>query len=280
MNRILAGIQVLRPLNMVLCLVSVFITAILVNGLTSPLLPYACLVVFCFAGASNILNDVLDIHIDEVNRPERILTSGRLKIRDAIILMSALYAIGIIASTYLHHIGMYIALILVLPLLVLYTPLFKRLPFLGNLIVGSILGLVFIFTEGAITGNVDKMWIPFCLATTLSTIRELVKDAADMEGDAVEDLQTFPRKFGLISTLWLTRFLTISLGFGATIPWLEGWYGNYYLLLLVLGVIIPSFYMVFIRLKEDSTSVEYDLTAQVFKATTIIGMFVILSTHF
>ena len=280
MNRLFAGIQILRPLNMILSLFAVFIAAWLVNGITSPLLPYTALVVLCFAGASNILNDVLDIHIDEVNRPDRVLVSGRLKVRDALIIMSILYALGIMATSYLHPLGRQIALILVLPLLVLYTPLFKRLPFIGNLVVGSILGLVFIFTEGAITGYVDKMWIPFCLGTTLSTIRELVKDAVDMDGDAVGDLQTFPRKFGLVATLWLLRILTICLCLGASIPWFENWYGNYYFILLIGAVALPSLYAVFILLHESSGSNDYAITAKIFKATTIGGMMVILSSAF
>ena len=280
MNRLFAGIQILRPLNMILSLVAVFIAAWLIDGITSPLLPYAGLVVLCFAGASNILNDVLDIHIDEINRPDRVLTSGRLQIRDALILMSILYALGIMAATYLQPSGRQIALIMVLPLLVLYTPLFKRLPFIGNLVVGSILGLVFLFTEGAIHGQVDKMWIPFCLATTLSTIRELVKDAADMEGDAVGDLQTFPRKFGLVATLWLLRILTLCLCSGAALPWFEGWYGNYYIFLLITGVAIPSLYAVFILLNENSGLEDYSITAKIFKGTTIAGMIVILLSGF
>ena len=280
MNRLFAGIQILRPLNMILSLVAVFIAAWLIDGITSPLLPYAGLVVLCFAGASNILNDVLDIHIDEINRPDRVLTSGRLQIRDALILMSILYTLGIMAATYLQPSGRQIALIMVLPLLVLYTPLFKRLPFIGNLVVGSILGLVFLFAEGAIHGQVDKMWIPFCLATTLSTIRELVKDAADMEGDAVGDLQTFPRKFGLVATLWLLRIFTICLCLGASIPWFENWYGNYYFILLIGAVALPSLYAVFILLHESSGSNDYAITAKIFKATTIGGMMVILSSAF
>ncbi len=280
MNRLFASIQILRPLNIILSLFAVFIAAWLVNGITSPLLPYTALVVLCFAGASNILNDVLDIHIDEVNRPDRVLSSGRLKVRDALIIMSILYALGIMATSYLHPLGRQIALILVLPLLVLYTPLFKRLPFIGNLVVGSILGLVFLFTEGAIIGHVDKMWIPFYLGVTLSTIRELVKDAADIEGDAVGNLQTFPRKYGLPATLWLLRILTICLCFGASIPWFEGWYGSYYLFLLIGGVALPSLYSVFFLLNESSGSEVYAITAQIFKGTTIGGMLVILSAGF
>ena len=142
MNRLLAGVEILRPLNMILCLFAVIISGWLIDGIYSPLLPFAGLVVICFAGASNILNDILDIHIDEINRPERVLTSGRIQIRDALVLMSILYALGIMTSTYLHPIGRQIALIIVLPLLVLYTPLFKRLPLIGNMVVGLILGLV------------------------------------------------------------------------------------------------------------------------------------------
>jgi len=280
MNRLFASIQILRPLNMVLSLCAVFIAGWLVSDITSPLLPYTALVVLCFAGASNILNDILDINIDKINRPNRMLPSGHLKIQEALLLMSILYALGIMATSYLHPVGQQIALALVLPLLALYTPLFKPLPFIGNLVVGAILGLVFIFTEGAIMGGVNKMWIPFCLATTLSSIRELVKDAADMEGDAVGDLQTFPRKYGLITTLWLLRILTIALCFGATIPWLEGWYGNYYLFLLIGGVALPSLYAVFILLRETSAPEDYVIIAQIFKGTTIGGMFVIFSIGF
>ena len=129
-------------------------------------------------------------------------------------------------------------------------------------------------------GSVDKKWIPFCLATILSSIRELVKDAADMEGDAVGNLQTFPRKYGLITTLWFLRILTAILCFGAPIPWLEGWYGNYYLFLFIGGVALPSLYAVFILLQETSVSGDYAITAQIFKGTTIGGMMVIFSTGF
>ena len=45
MNRLFASIQILRPLNMILSLFAVFIAAWLVNGITSPLLPYTALVV-------------------------------------------------------------------------------------------------------------------------------------------------------------------------------------------------------------------------------------------
>ena len=280
MNRISSSLEILRPLNMILCLLAVFISAWLVDGIASTLLPYTILVVLCFAGASNILNDVLDIHIDEVNRPDRVLPSGRLRIQDAILFMGFLYLVGIIACTYLQPLGRKIALITILPSLVLYTPLFKRLPFIGNIVVGGILGLVFLFTEGAVNGNLDKMWIPFFLATALSTIRELCKDAADMAGDSMANLQTFPRKFGLISTLWLLRLLTAMLCFFAITPYTSDRYGIIYLVILILGVEIPLLYSMFVVLNKKSGSADYSKAAKILKGVTIAGMLVILSSAF
>ena len=280
MNRFFSGIQILRPLNMILCLMAVLIAAFLIGGLSSPNLPYAILTVLCFAGASNILNDILDMNIDRINRPDRILPSGQLRVLDAIIIMSVLYGIGILACTYLHPLGRQIALITVLPLLILYTPLFKSLPFIGNIVVGGILGLVFLFTEGAIHGNANNMWLPFCLAASLSTIRELCKDGADMAGDSTANLNTFPQKFGLISTLWLLRFLSVVLCFIAITPYLIGSYGLVYLTSLILGVEIPLLYSIFIMLSEKSGSDEYIKTAKILKGITMLGMLVILLSGF
>ena len=280
MNRFIAGFQILRTLNMILCLLAIFIAAFLTGGLLSALLPYTILTVLCFAGASNILNDVLDVRIDRVNRPDRVLPSGRFKILDALILMGVLYGSGILACTYLQPLGRQIALITVLPLLVLYTPLFKRLPFIGNIVVGSILGLVFVFTEGAIHGNADKMWIPFFLATALSVIRELIKDGADMAGDYTANLKTFPQKFGLISTLWLLRLMTTALCFFAITPYTGGYYGIIYLITLILGVEIPLLYSMFIFLSEKSGPTDYVKASKILKGVTMAGMLVILSSRF
>ena len=146
--------------------------------------------------------------------------------------------------------------------------------------VGSILGLVFVFTEGAIYGNIDKMWVPFFLATALSSIRELTKDSADMGGDSTENLKTFPQKFGLISTLWLLRIITTALCFFAITPYTGGNYGIIYLITLILGVEIPLLYSMFIFLSEKSGSTEYVKAAKILKGVTMSGMLVILSSGF
>jgi 4-hydroxybenzoate polyprenyltransferase len=147
-------------------------------------------------------------------------------------------------------------------------------------VVGSILGLTFLFTEAAIHGKTDKMWIPFFLATALSSIRELCKDAADMAGDSTANLQTFPREFGIISTLWLLRLLTAILCFFAITPYTSDHYGIIYLIILILGVEIPLIYSMFVVLNEKSGSADYSKAAKILKGVTMAGMLVILSSAF
>tara|TARA_B110000438_G_C15803656_1_gene646308 strand:- start:1831 stop:2676 length:846 start_codon:yes stop_codon:yes gene_type:complete len=271
-------IKILRPLNLFLSFFSVIITSWLLEQISSPIIPFIIVVVISFAGAANILNDIFDIKIDKINRPNRPLPSGKLKIKNAMIFSICLLLIGIYYSQYLHPFGRNIALFIILPIIIIYTPILKKIPLIGNLVIGLILGFVFLFTESSIKGSIDKAWIPFYLATILSTIREIIKDAADIKGDAINNIKTFPRKFGLKSTLWLIRFFTILLYYISCIPWINGIYNSYYISLLIVGVIIPSFYIVFIKLKKESNYLDYLESARLFKAVTISGLLVILST--
>ena len=280
MNYIFSIFKILRPLNIFLSFISGIIAAFLIGALDSPLLPYAIITILSYCGASNILNDILDINIDKINRPERILSSGKLKISYALLIMGMLFSVGIIASTYLLPIGKNISLFFVLPLLILYTPIFKKLPFIGNLIIGLIIGSVFIFIEGSLLGNITQMWIPCLLATHLSTIRELSKDAEDIIGDSTYDFHTFPKIFGLIPTLWLLRILSIILFLYSILPWINGQYSIVYFIFLIIGIIVPLFYNVFYILNKKSVYSDYSIVAKNLKGVTIIGILVILSTAF
>jgi len=278
MNKILLYLKILRPLNVLLSATSVIISAWLIDSIYSPLLPYTIIIVISFVGASNILNDILDINIDKVNRPDRILASGKIKIKSAIVFTTSLFLIGIIFCQYIYPLGNYIAIFIIFPLLIIYTPILKKIPFIGNIVIGLILGSVFIFSESAIVGGISKMWIPFYLATILSIIREVIKDAADINGDSINNISTFPNKFGLKSTLWLIRLLILILFIISLIPWFNNIYNNYYIFLLILSVLIPSFYVVFLKLNKKSTFKDYIQAAKLFKIITFFGMIVIFFT--
>ena len=57
MNYIISILKILRPLNIMLSLISAIIAAFLIGELGSPLLPYAIITILSYCGGANILND-------------------------------------------------------------------------------------------------------------------------------------------------------------------------------------------------------------------------------
>ena len=88
-------------------------------------------------------------------------------------------------------------------ILIAYTPIFKKILFLGNIIIAFFLGLVFIFIEIAILKTFSTLFIPAIIAFFISLIREIIKDVEDYNGDKLANIQTFAVYFGVKKTIYL-----------------------------------------------------------------------------
>lgn len=242
MPTLLAVTRLLRPLNLLQGTLVVLVAAAL-----QPAWPAATAilqtlaVLLAFAGASNALNDWFDYPIDRINRPHRPLASGALPRRAGLIIAVFLFAMGTLAALSLPQEARRIALWIALPLLVLYTPVFKPLPLAGNFVVAGILGLAFLFA-GAVFGRLDLMWPPFGLALGFNVLRELIKDIEDVAGDQAGNVVTFPVKYGVAAAVRLALALTLALMMGVLLPYILGVYGAIYLTALVVGVELPLLY--------------------------------------
>ena len=82
----------------------------------------------------------------------------------------------------MNPLSQWIALGLVLPLIIFYTPILKSIPLIGNIVISLMLGLVFIYTEVVVSGSLEHSMIPAILAFSLTLIREIVKDIQDIDG--------------------------------------------------------------------------------------------------
>ncbi len=276
MKAIFSYINLLRPLNLIFSALSVIIAAFLLGALnhTSQIF-HATVVVITFAGASNILNDIFDINIDKKNQPNRPLPSGEISVWSATIYMFILYTLGIYTAFSLPSLAIEIALFFVLPILVLYTPIFKSIPLIGNMAIASVLGVVFLFSEAAFTEEVNTMWTPAWLAFGLSFIRELIKDIADIEGDEINGASTFPVKFGIKNSLYLIYGLIILFCGLWWIPYMNNTYGNLYAITLLFTVEIPLILSIFF-LRKNPTSSGCAIISRVTKWITFGGMITIL----
>lgn len=276
MKHIFPYITILRPLNIILSGFAVIITAYLTHSLDQiTTIMNTVIVVIAFAGASNILNDIFDINIDKKNQPHRPLPSARISLWVAWAYMFSIYFLGIYMVFSLTPLASKIALLLVLPALVLYTPFYKRIPLLGNIVVAAILGIVFIFSEASFTGNVKNMWVPAWLAFGLTFIRELIKDIEDVQGDRLDGAKTLPVLLGVKKSLYLVYLLIFIFCILWWAPYVYGLYSNAYAICLFFAVEIPLILSIFF-LRKNPTSSGCAIISRATKWITLGGMVTIL----
>lgn len=127
-------------------------------------------------GGGIVFNDIFDIKHDKLNRPERVIPSGRISLNDAKILGISLFAIGLLSATLVSEFSGFIALS-IMCFSLLYDKYSKHHKFLGpvnmglcrggNLILGMsinanlqpeyfIIGLIPVIFVAAITLTAQK----------------------------------------------------------------------------------------------------------------------------
>ena len=94
----------------------------------------------CLYGGGIVFNDVFDIKKDRINRPERVIPSGKLSLQEAKNIGITLFVIGIIAAFFVSVYSGFIAVLIMLSAL-LYDKYAKHNTFLGPLNMGLCRGL-------------------------------------------------------------------------------------------------------------------------------------------
>lgn len=274
MERVVAHLRLLRPLNLTIGAFAVVIGAAIAGELHRTFtVIIALLVVVCYNAAANAVNDYCDYAIDAVNRPDRPLSRGLVARPTALWLGVALFVIGTALTLYLNWGARLLAVGAALPIMVFYTPVLKGQPLLGNIAVALVLGLAFLFT-GAAVGNPAPLLVPAALAFGLTLVRELVKDIADMDGDRQAGLKTLPLTAGLPVAGAVVIGLAALVALGALVPAVLKYYGIWYLILVLVGVDAPLGYLIYSFIARPGSD-SARLNARLLKFATIMGVFAI-----
>ncbi len=267
-------ITLVRPINYFITLVSIFVSCLLAGGTQEQML----LMIFASIGGAMIgsggmvINDILDIEIDRINKPERPLPSGAIARYDALMFYAILTGFGLIMSAYTTRAAFIIAFFAV-PLIVLYSKVLKGTPLLGNITVGGLTGLAFIF-GGATVGNIRQSLMPALFAFLINVGREIVKDMEDVEGDSKNNAHTLPVKYGMKNAgIIATTFLIFVIG-STFIPFIYGLYGVKYLIAVNLGVNIVLVYVI-ISLWKDQSVKNLNRISIILKWDMLVGLIAI-----
>ena len=141
-EKLTAVFNIIRPINFFITFITVIVASIIcqTQGYNQLNIFFAALAASLVTAAGNVINDILDIETDRVNRPQRPIPSGYISIEAAYILYFSLVVISVLLAMGIS----FPALILVVfanLLLFLYSKYLKKIPLIGNLTVASLTGL-------------------------------------------------------------------------------------------------------------------------------------------
>jgi len=266
-------LKITRPLNTFIAAVSVFIAAFLSMNfrLSSELLP-AMIVVWLITAGANVINDVFDIEIDRINRPSRVLPSGRITIGQARGYYFLLNGLALL-------VGLRLPLVMILIMLAAMTGLYfysrywKRMVLIGNFSVALISAATFLF--GALAVNDIRAGIyPAIFAFFFHLGREIVKDMQDVKGDLESGAKTFAAYYGLTASRTLINLIFLVLICFLYVPFFQDMYNIYYIYVVTPGVTLVLA-ILSLMLWKSNTSHSLGLVSIALKIDMLIGLIAI-----
>jgi geranylgeranylglycerol-phosphate geranylgeranyltransferase len=245
------------------------------DGVTIPPLVWVAILLAAASTAlvtagGNVVNDLLDREGDRTNHPDRPLVTGAISPAGASALAVGLFvggaAIAVPVIVWEPLVG--VLLVLAIGALLGYEFRLKRRGFTGNLVVGFLTGLVFVYGAAAVGGAL--LLLPFAAMAFLATLsREVVKDMEDVAGDVGRT--TLPQTRGMGFAGGVARSavgLAVALSFVPFLwflPWDSG-AGLAYLALVVLADLVFVLSVAYLprRLHWEQTMSKVGMTIALF----------------
>jgi geranylgeranylglycerol-phosphate geranylgeranyltransferase len=199
---VLAGLRLVRTTNVLVSFVGTVIGGLAAwaggLGLDASLWTLVLLAAASTAlvtAGGNVLNDLGDLEGDRLNHPERPLVTGEVSLGGARRLAAGLFVAGVAVAVPVAIAELWVGVILALAVggLLSYELRWKARGLLGNVTVGGLTAMVFLY-GGAAVGR-PLLVAPFAAMAFLATLsREVVKDMEDVRGDALRS--TVPKVHG------------------------------------------------------------------------------------
>lgn len=171
------------------------------------------------AAGGYVINDIEDIEIDRINKPEKQIAGKQLSVSSAYNYYYLLTFFGLAGGMYLTFVKEYSYLFYVMlvtaGLLYFYSTSYKCIPVIGNVVIGLLSALsvfIVIMNEPFARENQGVMFMVgiFMIFSFLTTVlREFIKDMEDAEGDLACDCQTLANAMGKNSSRWLALIFSL-----------------------------------------------------------------------
>ena len=243
----------------------------------APLADFALLAIstLLITAGGYIINDYFDVRIDRINRPEKMtiyrFVTPQRAIKVHMILNGLAIAIGFYLAWRIKSLSFGFIFPFVSGLLWFYSAKYKRIFFIGNLIVAFlsafVIMIVWLFEYFHLrlhpeffSVTIPRMnivtWIILAYALfafLVTIIREIIKDMEDVEGDRKFDCRTIPIVLGIAMGRYILVAVALStmvlLAYGQWILWRMGM--PITVIYFLLAIQIPSIYMIISIFKAE-----------------------------
>lgn len=204
MTRFKALFTVIRPLNCIFTVFTVLLGSAYLNeniiNVDLFKILSVCLSAFFIAAAGYTINDVFDIEIDRINRPDRVLPSGKLSLDYARGYGHLLFLTGLIFAGFSGNIFIMIIALFNSISLYFYALRFKKSFLTGNMIVAWNACSTFVYGS-LLTNNLKNIFSLVMISFLYTLLREWVKVVEDYEGDKKMNAKTIAVIYGKAKTI-------------------------------------------------------------------------------
>ncbi len=272
-RKLKAFVDLTRPVNVAITLASIPAASILAGAALSQWLQVvlAALTGGLVAAAANAINDRFDAEIDRINKPSRPIPRGDATPGEAYVAWLILSLLAIALNVFLNWYAIGIVVFSVI-ILYWYSAFFKRTVFAGNLVVGLMTGMAFIY-GAVVVGGFAKAVVPAVFAFLVNVAREVIKDVEDVEGDRKDGAVTLPVRFGTRPALVVTTVVIFLLIVATFVPYQTRFYTSTYLYLVLLVDVLLATVMVWIWINASPANM--NRLSNILKVCMVIGLFAI-----
>jgi 4-hydroxybenzoate polyprenyltransferase len=217
------------------------------------------LATFLVAAAGYIINDYMDVMLDLVNKPGKVIVGKSISRRWAMLLHFSFNLIALILAWQLSK-TIAVSVLLASLALWIYSQLLKKNYLVGNLMVSLLssftLWIIYYFDHRVM---VNGIWVYSLFAFFTTLIREIIKDTEDMRGDAKFKCKTLPIVLGVRRTKEILTWLQVILvgltlaycSFFGALSYSSNKVFGIFVMYMMLAVIIPMFIQIWLLRTAD-----------------------------
>jgi 4-hydroxybenzoate polyprenyltransferase len=293
---VLAHIKIIRPINLLLIILAMilikytlfqsFDVTLALTPITFSLLIFATVSI---AAGGNIINDVYDVTIDAINKPNKVIVGKSISEKNAFNFYIVLTVLGVgsgfVLSNLIGKPGLAVVFILVAALLYWYATFIKSMLLIGNLLISVLVGfslLILVLFDIFPALNEMEKPIQLLLSKTVfgyaiagfffNFIREVVKDIQDINGDKNGERTTLPIVLGISRTTTFVFALGVFSLFMILIFAYHNLYQHTFLLFYFIFLLGGSLLIFSIKAWNAKKPNDYKLLSVLLKISMLLGV--------